>query len=299
MVASSIPERMLNRRGGPNLVWLTRFARRLFAHRLFTAGAAVVLFFILLGLFGPLFWPYDPNAVSVTARFRPPSPEHPLGTDNFGRDMLARVAHGARLSLAIGGAVALLTTLLGTALGLIVGYFKRIEASAVAFMDALMAFPTILLAIALSTALGPSLFNAVVALTVVYTPRMARIVRSAVVVVARMDYVEAARAAGANDRRILIKHILPNCVAPIIVQITFVFAYAVVSEAVLSFLGLGAPPPAISWGMIVAEGRQYLRNSWWICAFPGLAITFTVLGLNLLGDGLRDVLDPRIRLQPD
>lgn len=298
MADSSAPATGL-RRKAPHFARLVRFVRRLLVHRLFTAGAGIVLFFVLLGLFGPLLSPYDPNAIAVTARFLPPSPTHPLGTDNFGRDMLARIAHGARLSLAIGAAVALLTSVLGTVIGLAVGYFRRVEAAAVAFLDALMAFPTMLLAIGLSTALGPSVLNAVVALTIVYTPRMARIVRSSVLVVARMDYVEAARAAGANDRRILLKHILPNCVAPIIVQVTFVFAYAVVSEAVLSFLGLGAPPPAISWGMIVAEGRQYLRNAWWICAFPGLAITLTVLGLNLLGDGLRDVLDPRIRLQPD
>ncbi len=299
MAASSITQPRLRHRTRPDLARLGRFAGRLLAHRLFTVGAMIVVFFVLLGLIGPLLWSYDPNAIAVTARFLPPSIQHPLGTDNFGRDILARIAHGTRLSLAIGAAVALFTTVLGTTMGLAVGYFRRIEASAVAFMDALMAFPTILLAIGLSTALGPSLFNAVVALTIVYTPRMARIVRAAVLVVSRMDYVDAARAAGATDLRILLRHILPNCVAPIIVQITFVFAYAVVSEAVLSFLGLGAPPPAISWGMIVAEGRQYLRNAWWICAFPGLAITLTVLGLNLLGDGLRDVLDPRIRLQPD
>lgn len=281
----------------PRASRLRRLWRRLVGHQMFLTGGTVCGVFLLMGLGADFIAPSDPNAMSVMTRFKPPSLEHLMGTDNFGRDVFARVVHGSRISLAIGAAVAVLTTLIGGGIGLAAGYFRRLDSATITVMDALMAFPTILLAIGISTALGPSTMNAVIALTVVYTPRMARIVRSSVIVVSRLDYVESARAIGAGDGRILVRHILPNCVAPIVVQVTFVFAYAVLAEAILSFLGLGAPPPVTSWGVIIAEGRQYLRTAWWICVFPGLAITITVLGLNLLGDSLRDVLDPRIRIQ--
>jgi peptide/nickel transport system permease protein len=186
---------------------------------------------------------------------------------------------------------------LGTALGVLAGYVRSLDNPVMRVMDALMAFPAILLAIAISAALGGSALNAVIALSAVYTPRTARIVRATTLVVREMDYVKAAIVAGAGGGRIMLRHILPNSMAPLIVQTTFIFAYAVVAEAILSFLGVGAQPPTPSWGNIIAEGRNYIRDAPWITMFPGFAIAMTVLGLNLIGDGLRDALNPRLKVQ--
>jgi peptide/nickel transport system permease protein len=207
--------------------------------------------------------------------------------------------HGARLSLMIGLAVVILNGVFGVLLGAASGYFRRLDNILMRTTDALMAFPAVLLAIAIAAALGASSLTAAIALSVVYIPRTARIVRASVVVVRELEFVQAAKAMGASHVRILLKHILPNCLAPLIVQLTFIFAYAVLSEAVLSFLGLGAAPPAPTWGNIIAEGRQYMREAAWITLIPGLALAVTVVGLNLLGDGLRDVLDPRLKVMQD
>jgi peptide/nickel transport system permease protein len=207
--------------------------------------------------------------------------------------------HGARLSLAIGFAVVVLNAVFGVLLGAAAGYFRRLDNILMRVTDALMAFPAVLLAIAIAAALGASSLTAAIALSVVYIPRTARIVRASVLVVRELEFVQAAKAMGASHVRILSKHILPNCMAPLIVQLTFIFAYAVLSEAVLSFLGLGAAPPTPTWGNIIAEGRQYMREAAWITLIPGLALALTVVGLNLLGDGLRDVLDPRLKVMQD
>jgi peptide/nickel transport system permease protein len=238
-----------------------------------------------------------PDEIQFRHRFEPPSLAFPMGTDNFGRDLLSRVVYGARLSLEIGFTVVLLTGIFGTAIGAAAGYYRKLDNPLMRVMDALMAFPAILLAVAIAAALGASAVNAVIALAAVYTPRTARIVRASVLVVREMEYVQAARACGATNWRIMRRHILPNSMAPLIVQLTFIFAYAVLAEAILSFLGVGPEPPTPTWGNIVAEGRQYIREAPWITLFPGLAIAMTVLGLNLLGDGLRDALDPRMRVQ--
>jgi len=230
-------------------------------------------------------------------RFTPPGAAFPLGTDNFGRNLLSRVVYGARLSLEIGFSVVVLTGVAGTLLGAAGGYFRRLDIWLIAALDALMAFPTVLLAVGITAALGPSAANAVIALTAVYTPRTARIVRASVLVIRELDYVQAARASGADHQRILLHHVLPNSMAPLIVQLTFIFAYAILAEAILSFLGMGPQPPTPTWGNIIAEGRVYMREAPWISLFPGLAIAVTVLGLNLLGDGLRDALDPRMKVQ--
>jgi peptide/nickel transport system permease protein len=197
----------------------------------------------------------------------------------------------------MGLSVVALNAVFGTLLGAVSGYFRRLDNMLMRFNDALMAFPAIILALAITAALGASMINAVIAIAVVYIPRTARIVRASVLVVRETEYVQAAVAAGAGTWRILRHHILPNSLAPLIVQLSFLFAYAVISEATLSFLGLGAPPPTPTWGNIMSEGRQYMREAPWIIAIPGVALALTVMSLNLLGDGLRDVLDPRLKVQ--
>ena len=271
--------------------------RRLLRHRLFVTGAGLFGLMLILALFADLLAPYAPEKMNVRFRFRTPDWTFMLGTDNFGRDIWSRLVFGARLSLSIGFAVVLATGIAGTLIGLLAGYFRRLDDPLMRVMDAFMAFPAILLAIAIAAALGPSAVNAVIALSAVYTPRTARIVRATVLVVREMEYVEAARACGARHGWIIWRHILPNSLAPLIVQLTFIFAYAVLAESILSFLGVGPPPPTPTWGNMIAEGKDYLREAPLIALFPGVAIALTVLGLNLLGDGLRDVLDPRLRVQ--
>jgi peptide/nickel transport system permease protein len=191
----------------------------------------------------------------------------------------------------------LCSSFLGTLIGVAAGYFSRLDNPLMRLMDALMAFPGVLLAIALAAVLGPSIGDVVIALSVTYAPRTARIVRAAVLVVRRMEYVDAARVAGAGHLRIILRHVLPNSLAPLIVQMTFIFAVSILAEAVLSFVGVGPPPPTPSWGNIIADGRGYIPTAPWISLFPGLVIAITVLGVNLIGDGLRDVLDPRLKLE--
>jgi peptide/nickel transport system permease protein len=271
--------------------------RRLLHHRLFVSGLFLFAIILSVGLLAPLIAPVDPDKIDMNATFLPPSLAHPFGTDNFGRSLLSRVIWGARLSMLIGAAVVLINAVAGTAIGAAAGYFRSIDNLVMRANDALMAFPPVLLAIAVTAMLGPSITDVIIALGIVYTPRTARIVRSSVIVLREMDYVQAAVAAGAGDWHVLRRHILPNALAPLIVQLSFLFAYAVLTEATLSFLGVGAVPPTPTWGNIMAEGRQYLTDAPWIIGIPGAALMITVLGLNLLGDGLRDVLDPRLRIQ--
>lgn len=272
---------------------------RLLRHKGFLVGMGLFGFIVLIAVFADLIASSDPTRIAIRHRFKPPSLEHPLGTDNLGRSQLSRIVYGARLSLAIGFAVVILNAVFGVLLGAAAGYFRRLDNILMRCTDALMAFPAVLLAIAIAAALGPSSLTAAIALSAVYIPRTARIVRASVLVVRELEFVQAAVAMGANHARILFKHVLPNCLAPLIVQLTFIFAYAVLSEAVLSFLGLGAAPPTPTWGNIIAEGRQYMREAAWITLIPGIALAITVVGLNLLGDGLRDVLDPRLKVSQD
>jgi len=271
--------------------------RRLLRHPSFRTGLGLFAIIVAAAAFVPMVSPADPNKLAMRARFLPPSWEYLFGTDNFGRSQLARVVYGAQLSLMIGTSVVVLNAVFGTLIGALSGYFRRLDNSLMRFNDALMAFPAIILALAITAALGGSTLNAILALAIVYIPRTARIVRASVLVVREMEYVQAAVAAGAGNWRILRHHILPNSMAPLIVQLSFLFAYAVLAEATLSFLGLGAPAPTPTWGNIMAEGRQYMREAPWIIAIPGAALAITVMGLNLLGDGLRDVLDPRLKIQ--
>jgi peptide/nickel transport system permease protein len=280
---------------------LARFPtlRRLLRHRAFVAGLVLFGIILTVALLAPWITDASPTKLQMRNRFREPGWDNLFGTDNLGRSQFSRVVWGAQLSVIIGVSVVAINAVFGTLLGALSGYFKRLDPTLMRVNDALMAFPAILLAIAITAVLGPSTVNVILALAIVYIPRTARIVRSSVIVVREMEYVQAAVAAGAGHWRILRRHILPNSMAPLIVQLSFLFAYAVLSEATLSFLGLGAVPPTPTWGNIMAEGRQYIREAPWIITIPGIALAITVLGLNLLGDGLRDVLDPKLKIQQD
>ena len=271
--------------------------RRLFRHRLFLTGLFLFAIIAAIGAAAPWIAPYDPTRLSMRNKFLPPGEAWLFGTDHLGRSLWSRTVWGAQLSMIIGSSVVLLNAVFGTLIGALAGYFRRLDNMLMRFNDALMAFPAILLAIGVTAVLGASTLNVILALGIVYIPRTARIVRSSVIVLREMEYVQAAVAAGAGHWRILRHHILPNAMAPMIVQLSFLFAYAVLSEATLSFLGLGAVPPTPTWGNIMAEGRDFVRDAPWIIAIPGVALMVTVMGLNLLGDGLRDVLDPRLRVQ--
>jgi peptide/nickel transport system permease protein len=276
--------------------WTT--IKRLLHHRLFLLGLILFSVVALAAILAPWIAPVDPNKLAMRYKFRPPGEEFIFGTDNFGRSLWSRVIWGARLSMLIGSCVVAINAVFGTLIGAAAGYFRWLDNGLMRVNDALMAFPAVLLAIAVTSVLGPSIIDVIIALGLVYTPRTARIVRASVIVLREMEYVQAAVAAGAGHFRILRRHIMPNAMAPLIVQLSFLFAVAVLTEATLSFLGVGAVPPTPTWGNIMAEGRQYISDAPWIIAIPGAALMITILGLNLLGDGLRDVLDPRLRIQP-
>lgn len=271
-------------------------SRRLLGHAGFRIGFIVLAFLVATALLGPLLVTGDPLRLAFRARFQAPGAHYLFGTDHYGRSLLARVIYGTRLSLAIGAIVVVITGLCGVLIGAMAGYWRgRIDNVLMRCMDALMAFPSLMLAIAIAASLGAGVANLVIALAIAYTPRTARVARAAVLTVRDSEYVDSARLSGASDPRILWRHILPNSLTPLTVELTFVFAYAVLAEAALSFLGVGPPPPAPSWGNIIAEGRDFVVDAPWITIIPGVAISVTVLALNLLGDGLRDVLDPRLK----
>ncbi len=258
-------------------------------------GAIILIILIFVAILAPLLAPFSPDYMDPSNRLKAPSKVNYFGTDRFGRDLFTRVIYGSQISLGVGLSVVILTTVLGIILGLIAGYYRRIDEILMRILDGMMAFPSIILMITIMAILGGKLINVIIALTIVYTPRMARVVRSAVLVQKEQQYVEAARAIGASDVRITVLHILPNCVAPIIIQATMIFAYSVLSESSLSFLGVGVPPEIPSWGNILSDGKVFLHRAPWITIFPGATIAICVLALNMLGDGLRDILDPKIR----
>lgn len=270
--------------------------RSLKNHQFAFAGAIALTLAALVALAAPLIAPHDPIEINAVDRLKPiGDATYPLGTDRLGRDVASRLVYGSRISLGVGLATVILSNLLGITIGMLSGYYRGLDNALMRVMDAFMAFPGILLALGIMAVLGPSIINIVIALSIVYTPRVARVVRSSVLSIREMDYVEAARALGGGDARLIFRHILPNCVAPIVVQGTFIFAYAVISEASLSFLGVGASPEVPSWGNMLSEARQYLRSEPMLAILPGVAIMIVVLSLNLLGDGLRDILDPYMR----
>lgn len=256
-------------------------------------GLTVFILIVMAAIIIPAVANVDPNAMAIADRLKGPSLKHPFGTDEFGRDLMIRVLYGARVSLLAGGTVALLSCALGTVIGIYASYFKILDNILMRICEGLIAIPGVLLAIALMAALGASNLNVIIALTIVYTPSVARIVRSSALVTREQPYVEAAKVQGAGSGRILRKLILPGVISPLTVQASFIFAQAIISEASLSFLGAGIPAPAASWGNILQGSKQVLQKAPWTVIFPGLAVVLCVLSLNLLGDGLRDYLDPR------
>ena len=276
--------------------WLVDLAFRARRNRVGMVGLVIVVLLMLAAILAPVISPYDPNA-TIVRRLSPPSGQVWLGADEFGRDVLSRLLFGARVSFEVGFISVSIALLFGTAAGLAAGYFgKWVDNVIMRIADMMFAIPSIVLAIAITAVLAPSLINAMIAIGIVYTPAFARIVRGPVLSVKENQYVDAARSLGAGHLRIILRHILPNITAPLIVQTTFSLSTAILMESTLSFLGLGIQPPDPSWGSMLNSGRQYMELAWWLAIFPGFAIMLAVIGFNLLGDGLRDVLDPKMRV---
>jgi peptide/nickel transport system permease protein len=272
--------------------------RRLKKNKMAMLGLAIVVFLVLLAVFADFLFDYEQVVIkqNTAIRLQGPSAEHWFGTDEFGRDILARLVHGGRISLVVGVIAVAIALVLGGTLGAISGFFGgKVDMLISRAMDILLAVPSLLLSITIVSALGPSIINLMIAIAVSSVPGYARIVRSSVMTVRDNEFVEAAKAIGANDAQIIASHILPNCLAPIIVQVSLKVASAILSTSGLSFLGLGVKAPTPEWGSMLSGGRAYLRNAPHLTVFPGLCIMLTILSMNLLGDGLRDALDPKLK----
>jgi peptide/nickel transport system permease protein len=270
------------------------FFRLLMARRSVIVALLVFLTVVGLCLLAPWVSPADPARMSVRARLTPPGPDFWLGADAYGRDVVSRLLHAGRVSLLIGFGVATVSTVIGITLGLLAGFIRGLDGFLSRLVDAMMAFPDILLAIALVSILGGSVWNVILALSIVYAPRFARISRASTLVIRELPFVEAARALGSSTGYTIFNHVLRNIVSPVIVQATFIFAYAMLAEAGLSFLGVGVDPSIPTWGTMINEGRQFIDQAPFLIFFPGIAISISVLSLQLIGDGLRDALDPRL-----
>lgn len=266
--------------------------RRLLTNKLMVFGGIIFVVFAFMALIGPHLMAYDPYEMKVAERLQAPSAAHWLGTDEFGRDLLTRIVYGAKVSMGVGLAVTVISSIFGLIIGLYASYYRLLDHILMRICDGLMSIPGILLAIALMAALGPSSTNVIIALSIVFTPNIARIVRSSALIIREQTYIEAMHAQGASTMRIIWRHIAPNTISPLVVQATFVFAEAIISEAALSFLGAGIPAPEPSWGNILFAGKLVIFKAWWMVVFPAAIIVLSVLGLNLLGDGLRDFIDP-------
>lgn len=276
-----------------NSRWLS-FMKKLAKNKAAIAGAIVVLVFFILAIFAPLIAPYDPTHIEMSKKLQPPSSEHWLGTDDKGRDILSRLLYGSRISLTVGILSTLLGAIIGVVMGIIAGYYgKWIDSLIMRICDVLLAFPGILLALAIVSILGPSTTNTIIAVAFFAIPTFARIVRGSTLSVKKLEYVDAIRAMGSHDMRIIFRHILPNITSPIIVQATLYIASAIITASALSFLGLGTQPPDPEWGTMLANGRSYIAQAPHLTLFPGLVILLVVVGFNLFGDGLRDALDPK------
>lgn len=266
--------------------------RRLLTNKLMVFGGVIFVVFTFMALIGPHLMTYDPYEMKVAERLQAPSAAHWLGTDEFGRDLMTRIVYGAKVSMGVGLAVTVISSIFGLIIGLYASYYRLLDHILMRICDGLMSIPGILLAIALMAALGPSSTNVIIALSIVFTPNIARIVRSSALIIREQTYIEAMHAQGASTTRIIWRHIAPNTISPLVVQATFVFAEAIISEAALSFLGAGIPAPEPSWGNILFAGKLVIFKAWWMVVCPAAIIVLSVLGLNLLGDGLRDFIDP-------
>lgn len=272
------------------------FFHRFIHNKLAVSGSIILILFLGMAIFAPAIAPYDPFYMDSTAVLSPPSSVHLLGTDNMGRDILSRIFYGARISLRVSLISVAIATVAGVLLGVAAGYFgKVVDAIISRILEIVFAFPEVLLALLIMSILGASLNNIIIAIGIVYTPIFARITRGAVLSVKDSLYVEAARSIGVKDTAIIVRHILPNILSPVLVQVTLSLAFAILSEAALSFLGIGVEPDIPSWGIMLNNGKAWIEIAWWVGVFPGIAIALAVLGFNVLGDGLRDVLDPRLR----
>jgi peptide/nickel transport system permease protein len=272
-----------------------QFGARLVHMRLALVGGAIVGVVVLAALLGPLLAPYSPTEQDIRNLLKPPVPEHPLGTDELGRDTLTRVLYGARVSLQVGVIAVGISLLVGCGLGLVAGYLRgRTDGTIMRIMDGLLALPTLVLALAITAMLGPSLNNAMLAIGITGVPIFARLVRGQVLSVRELDYILAARSLGAGDVRVMLTHVLPNVLSPIVVQASLAMPAAILAEAGLSFLGLGVQPPTPSWGAMLNTAKGYLQQDAWLAVAAGTAIFVTVLGFNFLGDAIRDALDPRL-----
>lgn len=270
--------------------------RRLFRKPQAILGSALLLIMVLSAVFAPMIARFRPDRQGVGDPLQRPSAHHPFGTDQFGRDVFSRVVHGGRISLQVGLIAVAIGGSVGLALGCAAGYLGRwTDETVMRFVDIMLAFPGILLALAIVILLGPGVYNLMIAVGIGAIPTIARVVRASVLEVKARDYITAARALGVADASILARHILPNIMAPFIVLVTLDVATAILSGTSLSFLGIGVQPPSSEWGLMLTDARNFLRDAWWVGIFPGLAITMTVVGINLLGDALRDALDPRLR----
>jgi len=267
---------------------------RISSNKMLIIGGIVVIFFLFMAFFAPLITQYSPTKMNFRAKFAPPSAEHLMGTDHFGRDTYTRIVYGARVSFQVGLVAVSIGLIGGLIFGAVAGFVGGIaDDILMRMMDALLAFPPLLLAIGLVASMGPSLKTVSISIGVVYIPRFARVMRSSVLAEKEKEYVEAARAIGQSGFKVLMKHIGPSTISPMIVLATIIFALAIIIEATLSFLGVGLPPPAPSWGTMLDESRRYLSVSVWMALFPGITISIAVLGFNMVGDGLRDLFDPR------
>ncbi|MGD6777282.1 MULTISPECIES: ABC transporter permease [Bacillaceae] len=275
--------------------WKT-FYKKLAKNKAAMAGAFIIIFVILMGIFAPLLATHDPNTTNVMNKLQGPSAENYLGTDDVGRDIFSRLLYGARVSLGIGFVSTLLGAIVGVTLGIVSGYYGRwIDSLIMRICDVLLAFPGILLALAIVSVLGASTQNVIIAVAFYAVPSFARIVRGSTLSVRKLEYIDAIKAMGAKDFRIIFKHILPNIMSPIIVQATLYIASAIITASALSFLGMGTRPPTAEWGAMLSQGRSYIAQAPHITLFPGLVILLVVIGFNLMGDGLRDALDPKAK----
>ena len=295
-MASSIPRSVTSSEGSREWTRSWRLAWRTLRNPLSLAGLLIIGLLILLAFIAPALAPYDPLKTNTAFRLQAPSREHTFGTDQLGRDIFSRVLYGARISLRIAILTAVIALVIGGPLGIVSGYFRgRVDDLLMRVTDMFMAFPRLILAMAIAAALKPTLENVVIAISLAAWPAYARLARSVTLGIREENYIEAARGLGASPWRILGRHVLPGVISPVVIQVSLDMGGILLTAAGLGFIGFGAQPPTPEWGLMISEGRNYITAQWWVSTFPGLAISLVVLGFNLLGDGIRDVLDPRMR----